>query len=253
MSDLDAPSSRLGWLRSIAPREVWSHKARDFTQWLLLNADVLSDVLGMQLELTEAEHTVGGFSLDLIGSDLTTGETVIVENQLERTDHAHMGQLLTYAGGTDAVNVVWCAPPFREEHRAALNWLNARTDENARFFGVEIAVVRIDESRPAPSFRLVAQPNDWSKQAHAGSTDTVVRGKRLAYSEFWCSCYQADCCQPNDVLSTIMILLFVHPSIMPQQTPHTRRYVRSRGLSGPPPDRGLAAPAPPTQDQSDTP
>jgi hypothetical protein len=185
MADLEAAASTLGRLESIAPRAVWKHEAYDFTQWLLHNAEVLSDVLGMQLELTEAEHTVGGFSLDLIGKDLATGETVIVENQLERTDHAHLGQLLTYAGGTDAVNVVWCAPAFREEHRAALDWLNTRTDEGTRFFGVEIAVVRIDSSRPAPSFRLVAQPNDWSKQVHAGSTDTAVRGKRLAYSEFW--------------------------------------------------------------------
>jgi hypothetical protein len=187
MSELEAPSTKLGRLRPIAPREVWPHEARNFTLWLLNNADVLSDALGMQLELTEAEHTVGGFSLDLIGKDLATDETVIVENQLERTDHAHLGQLLTYAGGTDAVNVVWCAPSFREEHRAALDWLNTRTDEDTRFFGVEIAVVRIDDSRPAPSFRLVVQPNDWSKQVHAGSADTVVRGKRLAYSEFWSS------------------------------------------------------------------
>ena len=101
-------------MQPLAPPEVWPHEARDFTRWLLLNADVLSDVLGMQLELTEAEHSVGGFSLDLIGRDLATGEIVIVENQLERTDHAHLGQLLTYAGGTDALNIVWCAPSFHE-------------------------------------------------------------------------------------------------------------------------------------------
>lgn len=79
---------------------------------------------------------------------------------------------------------MWCAPSFREQHRSALDWLNARTDEHTRFFGIEVTVVRIDDSRPAPLFRLVVQPNDWSKQVHA-SADTAVRGKRLAYSEFW--------------------------------------------------------------------
>lgn len=127
MSIVDTADRYLGRLHPIAPREVRPHKARDFSRWLLNNSDVLSEALGMQLELTEAEHTVGGFSLDLIGKDLATDDVVIIENQLERTDHAHLGQLLTYAGGTDAVNIVWCAPTFRDEHRAALDWLNTCT------------------------------------------------------------------------------------------------------------------------------
>lgn len=175
----------LGRLEPVAPREIWPHEARHFTQWLLQNADVLSDVLGMQLELTAAEHPVGGFALDLIGKDLATGDVVIVENQLETTDHNHLGQLLTYAGGTDAMNVVWCAPRFRDEHRAALDWLNDRTDETTRFFGVEVAAVRIDQSRPAPLFQLVVEPNDWAKRVH---TEAMARGsgrKQEAYQAFW--------------------------------------------------------------------
>ncbi|MEU0314608.1 DUF4268 domain-containing protein [Nocardioides sp. NPDC006273] len=172
-------------LRVIPVREVWKHEAYDFTQWMLQNADVLADVLGMELELTAAEHPVGGFSLDLIGREVGTGNVVIVENQLEQTDHGHLGQIMTYAGGTDPQTIVWCAPSFRDEHRAALDWLNERTDENTRFFGVEITAVQIDDSRPAPHFKLVAQPNDWTKQVHAETSAIPTTEREVAYQEFW--------------------------------------------------------------------
>jgi len=150
----------LSRLAAVPARDIRKHEAHDFTLWLLENAEVLGEALGLDLELTEAERRVGGFALDLIGTDLATNTVVIVENQLEQTDHSHLGQLLTYAGGTDPSTIVWCAPAFREEHRAALDWLNEHTDEETRFFGVEIAAVRIDSSRPAPLFRVVAKPND---------------------------------------------------------------------------------------------
>jgi hypothetical protein len=134
-----ATTPHLGALTSVDVREVWSHEAHAFTPWLLTNAEVLGEVLGMDLELSAAEHPVGGFSLDLIGAN-SANERVIIENQLGQTDQGHLGQLLIYAGGTDPVNVVWVATSFREEHRAALDWLNARTDENTRFFGVEVSV-----------------------------------------------------------------------------------------------------------------
>ncbi len=175
---------RLSRLRRVPIREVWKHEAHDFTKWLLDNADVLSDLLGMDLELTEAERKVGGFSLDLIGRDLSTGGVVIVENQLETTDHGHLGQLLTYAGGTDPSTIVWCSPSFRDEHRAALDWLNEHTGEGIRFFGVEVSAVTIDGSQPAPLFRLVAQPNDWTKQVHTEKAASLS-GKSAAYREFW--------------------------------------------------------------------
>lgn len=168
-------------------RDVWAHEAHHFTQWLLQNADVLSDVLGMDLELTEAERRVGGFALDLIGTDLQTGATVIVENQLESTDHGHLGQLLTYAGGTDPATIVWCAPNFRDEHRAALDWLNEHTEEGVRFFGVEIAAVRIGASPPAPLFRLVVQPNDWTKRVHTENAAAagVLTPRQAAHEALW--------------------------------------------------------------------
>lgn len=174
---------QLGRIVVVPLREVWVHEAHDFTPWLLANADVLSDVLGMDLELSHAEHPVGGFSLDLIGRDTATGDSVIVENQLETSDHVHLGQLLTYAGGTDARNIVWVASAFRDEHRAALDWLNGRTDENTRFFGVEVSAVRIGSSPPAPLLTLVVAPNEWNKTIKETSHP---EGERAAtYREFW--------------------------------------------------------------------
>lgn len=162
-------SGHLGRLSPIPARQVWPHEAADFTPWLLANADVLSDALGMDLELEAAEHPVGGFSLDLIGTDRTGGGRVIVENQLDVSDHNHLGQILTYAGGTDPTHIVWVAPAFREEHRAAMEWLNERTDSNTRFFAVQVDVVRIGDSEPAPLLTLVVRPNDWGKAVKASA------------------------------------------------------------------------------------
>jgi hypothetical protein len=186
LSETPSTGVKLGTIASVDAREVWPYEASHFTPWLLANADVLGEVLGMDLELSAAEHPVGGFFLDLIGVDESTNEPVIIENQLNQTDHGHLGQLLTYAGGTDPVNVVWVATSFKEEHRAALDWLNARTDEHTRFFGVEVSVVRIGDSLPAPLFRLVAQPNDWGKTVKASArTETTASPKNRAYQAFW--------------------------------------------------------------------
>lgn len=181
MTSGDLPT--LGRLAPVPPRQVWPNEARDFTPWLLSNVDVLSDLLGMDLALDVAEHPVGGFSLDLMGRDVTTGEVVIVENQLEPSDHGHLGQILTYAAGTNPTTIIWVAAAFRPEHRAAMDWLNARTGESTRFFAVELGVVRIGESVPAPSFRLVAQPNDWEKTVRAATS--LPTGKPALYIEFW--------------------------------------------------------------------
>jgi hypothetical protein len=175
----------LGRLITVQPREVWVHEAHQFTPWLLANVDVLSDLLGMELELQVAEHPVGGFSLDLLGRDLADDSVVIVENQLEQSDHAHLGQILTYAAGTNPKTIVWVATRFRPEHRAALDWLNEHTDPDTRFFGVEIEVVRIGDSAPAPNFRLVAEPNDWEKQVKAGTVAGAMTEKSKLYWDFW--------------------------------------------------------------------
>jgi hypothetical protein len=176
----------LGRLVQVDPRDVWPHEAYDFTPWLLGNEDVLSAVLGIDLELTAAEHPVGGYALDLVGRDLTNDCVLIVENQLTVTDHSHLGQLLTYAAGTDAKTVVWMAPSFREEHRQALDYLNDLGGEEVRFFGVEFSVVRIGTSVPAPLLRLRAQPNDWHASVSASIRNANRRGgKAPLYEAFW--------------------------------------------------------------------
>ena len=174
----------LGRLRKVEVRTVWESEARDFTPWLLDHHDHLAEALGIDLEIERSEHPVGDFSLDLVGRDLTNDAVLIVENQLGGTDHNHLGQILTYAAGTGASSIVWIATSFREEHRQAIDWLNEQTQENVRFFGIELQVVQIGESLPAPLFKLVAQPNDWQKQVRS-ATGTRIGSRAALYRSFW--------------------------------------------------------------------
>jgi len=177
--------TELGRLAAVDPRTIWSREDRDFTPWLLANQDRLGEALGIDLELTQAEHPVGGFLLDLIGKDLTNNATLIVENQLAGTDHGHLGQIMTYAAGTGASTIVWIATEFREEHRQALEWLNEITADEARFFGIRLRVVRIADSTPAPLFEIVAGPNDWQKRVRAATAPARAGGKGDFYRQFW--------------------------------------------------------------------
>lgn len=157
----------LGNIQRVSLREVWPNEARDFTPWLAGNIDKLGSALELDLEVqsASAEAPVGSFSLDVLAWESGSGRPVIIENQLEPTNHDHLGKLLTYAAGYDAYAVVWLTREFRDEHRQALDWLNQRTGENTAFFGVVVEAWRIDDSRPAPHFNLVVTPNDWQKQS----------------------------------------------------------------------------------------
>ena len=139
-------------------RETWEHEAYDFTPWLADNIAELGEALGMELQLQQIEAPVGGYSLDILATDLNSNRPVIIENQLEATDHSHLGQLLTYAAGFDAEAVVWVTREFRDEHRQALDWLNQRTGDDTLFFGVEVELWKIGDSLPAPHFKLAASP-----------------------------------------------------------------------------------------------
>ncbi|QRI75046.1 MULTISPECIES: DUF4268 domain-containing protein [Rhodococcus] len=166
-------SKNLGRLRRVTdPRSVWLSEAGDFTPWLAENIDVLADELGMTLTVVTTEVAVGEFWLDIRAED-ENGRIVVIENQLGRTDHGHLGQSLVYAAGLDAAAVVWVATRFREDHRSALDWLNERTDSTVGFFGVEVSVVQIDDDGPqAPVFTVVSRPNDWQKSVKsAGGAD----------------------------------------------------------------------------------
>jgi hypothetical protein len=155
----------LGQLQKIALREVWEVESADFTPWLARedNLRLLGEAIGMELECQSKESRVGPFRADILCKGGDPERWVLVENQLERTDHSHLGQLLTYAGGLDAVTIVWIAERFTEEHRAALDWLNEHTDEHIHFFGLEIELWRIDDSPPAPKFNVVCKPNTWTR------------------------------------------------------------------------------------------
>ncbi len=179
----------LGRLETVALRDIWPHEAGDFTPWLAqdLNFALLGDTLGLELVLEAQEQAVGPFKADILAKDVSTDHWVLIENQLERTDHAHLGQVLTYAAGLDAVTIVWVAEHFTEEHRAALDWLNKITEEQFQFFGLEVELWRIGTSEPAPKFNLVSRPNDWSRTVTAAARQipfdnlTETQALQLAY------------------------------------------------------------------------
>ena len=174
-----------GVLNKVGLREIWPHEASDFTPWLAENIDELGKALGMDLELIEQEASVGDFSLDILAKDLGTSRSVIVENQLTQTDHDHLGKLITYAAGFDASIVIWVSDSIREEHRQAMDWLNQRTDSETSFFGVVVVVIKIDDSKPAFNFKLVASPNEWQKNKKRQTQRTSVSTKGEKYQNYF--------------------------------------------------------------------
>ena len=162
----------LGRLEKVDLREYWKREDTHFTPWLAQeeNISLLGDTIDMELEVQGQEANVGPFRADVLCRNTADDTLVLIENQLERTDHTHLGQLITYAAGLDAVTLVWVVQRFTEEHRAALDWLNRITDDDFHFFGLEIELWQIGDSVAAPKFNLVAKPNDWSKSVRDAAT-----------------------------------------------------------------------------------
>ena len=176
-------TQELGTIERVDIRSIWPNEADNFTPWLADNLDQLGDELGMELELVGREAAVGSFKLDILARETGRNAVVAIENQVESTDHAHLGQLLTYAAGSKADIVIWVTADFRDEHRAALDWLNQRTEDSLEFYGVEIGAVKIGGSGPAPLFRLAAFPNSWSKRVPSSIQPTSEKGDQ--YRTYW--------------------------------------------------------------------
>lgn len=170
-------------LKSLTPVDlstVWDTEPQHFTPWLAQEENLtrLGETLGIDLELEAPERNIGDFRADLLCKNTVDGSWVLIENQLARTDHTHVGQLLTYAAGLDASTVIWIAKTFRQEHRAMLDWQNRITDERYRFFGVEVKVWRIEESALAVQFNVVSSPNDWSREVSRDTRQKLPEGEQ---------------------------------------------------------------------------
>lgn len=153
----------IGKLQKVSLREIWKNEAKDFTSWLFENIDTLNEALEMNLSAIEREKSVGGFSLDIQAED-EDGRVVIIENQLEKTDHDHLGKVVTYLSNLDAKLAIWITSNPREEHKKAIDWLNEFTPDDVSFFLVKIEAVVISNSLPAPLFSVVAEPTEISKE-----------------------------------------------------------------------------------------
>ena len=169
---------QIGKLISVDPRTIWPDEALNFTPWVAANLDLLSEELGLDLELEGTETKVGDFLADITATETGRTAKVVIENQLAATNHSHLGQLLTYASGQDADIIIWLTTEFRDEHRQALDWLNQHTDDSLEFYGVVINVKRIGASLPAPEFRPVAFPNTWQKATKTAKRDVSPRQER---------------------------------------------------------------------------
>lgn len=184
-----ATNIKLSKITKVDLRDCWQSEAGDFTPWLASeeNIALLADALGMnELEVKGQEEHVGPFRADILCVDPGTDKYVLIENQLEKTDHNHLGQIMTYAAGLDAVTIIWIAEHFTEEHRAAIDWLNRFTDKEFNFFGVEIELIKIGDSPAAPIFNVIAKPNGWSKDVRSSQASKEGRSEGEIFKyEFW--------------------------------------------------------------------
>lgn len=177
----------IGKLEEVDIRELWKHEQYDFSEWLAKkeNIENLNEILGLTLVDISKETYVGSYRCDLFARDEATGTKVIIENQLEISNHDHLGKIITYASGLDAKVVVWIVTKAREEHRSAIEWLNNNTNNNVNFFLIEIHAYKIGNSDKAPMFKVVEQPNDFIKNNKSSSNDESMNKSQSQRIEFW--------------------------------------------------------------------
>lgn len=183
----DKVSVNLGNLKKINVRNIWSHEALEFTPWLAKENNIaeLGKALGLELEVEGTEVAVGPYSADILVKDAGSNDYIVIENQLEKTDHDHLGKAITYASVLDASAVIWIAANFTEEHKKALDWLNDHISNSISFYGVSLELWSIDDSKPAVRFNVVSQPTEIIKQtAISKSTESLTPARKLQL-EFW--------------------------------------------------------------------
>jgi hypothetical protein len=165
-------------------RSVWENEERDFTRWLTENIDLLASELGIEIEDARAEEAVGDFSADIVAREMNTGETVVIENQYNRTNHDHLGKLLTYSSGKNAGFTMWLAEEFRPEHRSVLEWLNETGPKGAKFFAIKPRVVSIERADERGfEFEVVVEPNEWEREVSTESLSDLERSYRQFFAE----------------------------------------------------------------------
>ena len=177
----------LGKLEKVDLRTVWKNEAQNFTKWLAKteNISLLSDEIGIDIEPVQIEAQVGKFNVDILAQIENTDKTVIIENQLETTNHDHLGKLITYASGHDAEIIIWIVREVREEHRQAIDWLNEHTDDKVNFFAVKLELWQIDDSPPAAKFQVISRPNDWAKAIKKAIIQPNMTDTKIMQLEFW--------------------------------------------------------------------
>lgn len=181
--------AEIGRLIEVDVRELWKHEQYDFSNWLAKesNIEYLNEILGLTLIEVDKEINVGPYRCDIVATDETSGLKVIIENQLESTNHDHLGKIITYASGLDAKVIVWIVKEAKEEHRAAIEWLNNYTSSEIDFFLIEIHAYKIGDSYPAPKFEVIEKPNDFlkrSKNKDDGELNTSQTERLIFWQQF---------------------------------------------------------------------
>jgi len=170
-------------------REVWNHEALDFTNWLAKpeNMKLLGDEIGIDIDIdsVKTEEAVGDFHLDILAQEEGSERKIIIENQLEPTDHDHLGKVITYASGHSANIIIWIVEEARPEHQKAVDWLNEHTDEEINLFLIEMEVWKIGNSLPAPKFNIIVQPNNWVKEVKRNIESEELTETKKLQLEFW--------------------------------------------------------------------
>ena len=185
-------------LNEINIRAAWPDEARDFTPWLSKNLDRLSRTIGIPMELEGTEVPVEQFSADVLARNPTDNSLILIENQLDQTDHSHLGQIMTYLAGLQAQTIIWIARDFREPHLSAVRWLNDHTSDPFSFFAIQVKVVRIgnDESSPvSPVFEVLEKPNEWDRRITDTKNEALNELQKFRH-DFWQSYAQE---YPEDI------------------------------------------------------